>query len=128
MTPENLRTGSFAKRVFDSNQADVVLVPFFATLSAEMQLSVNRGVFKKKVTENLDYRRQKEMIDLVKSSDAWIRSGGRDHVFVLTGCDKPWGIIWQTQLQCGMLKMRLPLPSSLWLILVGGLGLIPSLL
>ncbi|KAL8167037.1 hypothetical protein V2J09_008536 [Rumex salicifolius] len=92
MTPENLRTASFAKRVLDSSHADVVFVPFFATLSAEMQLSVDRGSFRKQVSENQDYRRQKEMIDLVKSSDAWIRSGGRDHVFVLTDPVALWHV------------------------------------
>ena len=85
MTPDNLRTNSFAKRVFDLNQADVVFVPFFATLSAELQLGTNKGVFRKKVDENKDYERQREVLDFVTKSQAWNRSGGRDHVFVLTG-------------------------------------------
>lgn len=84
MTPQKLRSGSFAIRVLDSEEADVIFVPFFATLSAEMQLSLDRSVFKKK-TGNEDYKRQREVLNLVKSSDAWKKSGGRDHVFVLTG-------------------------------------------
>ncbi|EPS67660.1 exostosin family protein, partial [Genlisea aurea] len=81
---EELRVESFAKRVFDSREADVIFVPFFATLSAELQLVTNKAVFRKKAAENEDYMRQKKMIDLVKNSEAWQRSGGRDHVYVLT--------------------------------------------
>ncbi|CAL5333581.1 unnamed protein product [Camellia sinensis] len=83
MTPEELRTGSFARRVFDVGEADVVFVPFFATLSAEIQLDVGKGAFRKKVG-NEDYDRQRQVVDLLKTTEAWNRSGGRDHVFVLT--------------------------------------------
>ncbi|KAL9250141.1 putative arabinosyltransferase ARAD1 [Drosera capensis] len=76
MTDEELRTGSVAKRV--------LFVPFFATLSAEMELGFDRGMFGKKVAGNTDYVRQREVVDLVMKSEAWIRSGGLDHVFVLT--------------------------------------------
>ncbi|XP_035843172.1 probable arabinosyltransferase ARAD1 [Helianthus annuus] len=84
VTPPELRSGSFAKRVFSPEEADVVFVPFFATLSAELQLGTAKGVFRKKVG-NEDYARQREVLDFVKGSEAWKRSGGRDHVFVLTG-------------------------------------------
>ncbi|KAK9003122.1 hypothetical protein V6N11_060689 [Hibiscus sabdariffa] len=87
-TPQEMRAGSFAKRVFDANEADVVFVPFFATLSAEMELGSGSGAFRKKAG-NGDYSRQKKVIDFVRNTDAWKRSGGRDHVFVLTGCVKP---------------------------------------
>lgn len=87
-TPEEIRTGSFAIRVFDANEADVVFVPFFATLSAEMELGSGSGAFKKKAG-NGDYLRQTKVLDFVKNSNAWKRSGGRDHVFVLTGYVKP---------------------------------------
>lgn len=83
-TPRELRGGSFAERVVSWEEADVVFVPFFATLSAEMQLGRDKGKFRKK-EGNEDYERQREVVDLVKSSEAWRRSGGRDHVFVLTG-------------------------------------------
>lgn len=79
-----LRTASFARRVFDFAEADVVFVPFFATMSAEMQLGVGNGVFRKK-EGNEDYERQRQVVDFVKGSEAWKQSGGRDHVFVLTG-------------------------------------------
>ncbi|OMO53278.1 Exostosin-like protein [Corchorus olitorius] len=88
-TPEKLRTGSFAKRVFDINEADVVFVPFFATLSAEMELGSGSGAFRKKAG-NGDYLRQKEVVDFVRNTDAWKRSGGRDHVFVLTDPVAMW--------------------------------------
>ncbi|OAY23677.1 probable arabinosyltransferase ARAD1 [Manihot esculenta] len=91
MTPENLRTQSFAKRVLDVNQADVVFVPFFATLSAEMELGRGKGTFRKK-DGNEDYKRQKDVIEFVKSSEAWKRSGGRDHVFVLTDPVAMWHV------------------------------------
>ncbi|KAE9589120.1 putative xylogalacturonan beta-1,3-xylosyltransferase [Lupinus albus] len=84
MTPPQLRTGSFSKRVFDALDADVVFVPFFATLSAELQLGIAKGVFRKKVG-NDDHLRQREVMDFVKNTQSWKRSGGRDHVFVLTG-------------------------------------------
>lgn len=84
MTPQEQRFGSFAKRVFDVEQADVIFAPFFATLSAEMQLGMAKGAFRKRVG-NEDYERQRQVVDFVKSTEAWNRSGGRDHVFVLTG-------------------------------------------
>ena len=88
-TPEEMRSGSFAKRVFDVNEADVVFVPFFATLSAEMQLGLGNEAFRKK-EGNDDYLRQKEVVDFVRNTDAWKRSGGKDHVFVLTGMLVPF--------------------------------------
>ncbi|XP_071731193.1 probable arabinosyltransferase ARAD1 [Rutidosis leptorrhynchoides] len=82
-TPQELRTTSFARRVFAPEQADVVFVPFFATISAELQLGTAKGVFRKKVG-NEDYARQREVLDFVKGTEGWKRSGGRDHVFVVT--------------------------------------------
>ncbi|XP_048331932.1 probable arabinosyltransferase ARAD2 [Ziziphus jujuba] len=91
MTPQEQRFGSFAKRVLDAEEADVVFVPFFATLSAELQLSMAKGAFRKKVG-NEDYERQRQVVDLVKSSEAWRRTGGRDHVFVLTDPVAMWHV------------------------------------
>lgn len=71
--------------VADWRDADVVFVPFFATLSAEMELGWGaKGAFRRK-EGNEDYRRQREVVDRVTAHPAWRRSGGRDHVFVLTG-------------------------------------------
>lgn len=71
--------------VTDWREADVVFVPFFATVSAEMELGWGtKGAFRKK-DGNEDYRRQREVVDRVTSHPAWRRSGGRDHIFVLTG-------------------------------------------
>ncbi|KAH9625941.1 hypothetical protein KSS87_020361 [Heliosperma pusillum] len=75
MTNEKLRIGNFVNRVFDLNKADVIFVPFFAALSCEMQLSVDRSVFRKKVEGNEDYLRQKEVVELVMNSESWKRSG-----------------------------------------------------
>ena len=79
-------TATAAVRVIaDWREADVVFVPFFATLSAEMELGWGtKGAFRKK-DGNEDYRRQREVVDRVTSHPAWRRSGGRDHIFVLTG-------------------------------------------
>ncbi|KAK4253015.1 hypothetical protein QN277_010854 [Acacia crassicarpa] len=91
MTPREQRTRSFARRVFDVKEADVIFVPFFATLSAEMQLGMAKGQFRKKVG-NEDYQRQKEVIEFLKNTEAWKRSGGRDHVFVLTDPVAMWHV------------------------------------
>ncbi|CAM8947525.1 unnamed protein product [Rhodiola kirilowii] len=81
---------SIAVRVFDWRDADVVFVPFFATLSAEMELGRGKGTFRK--VGNEDYLRQRMVMDLVKRSDAWKRSGGRDHIFVLTDPVAMWHV------------------------------------
>ncbi|XP_071724553.1 probable arabinosyltransferase ARAD1 [Rutidosis leptorrhynchoides] len=92
-TPEEMRTGSsFARRVGDWRVADVVFVPFFAALSAEMELGSGRGAFRKKSVENQDYLRQREVVDFVKNTEAWKNSGGRDHVFVLTDPVAMWHV------------------------------------
>ncbi|KAH7654471.1 Xylogalacturonan beta-1,3-xylosyltransferase protein [Dioscorea alata] len=92
-TPAEVRSAaSVAERVFDLEKADVVFVPFFATLSAEMELGWGRkGGFGKK-EGNRDYERQKEVVDRVRASEAWKRSGGRDHVFVLTDPVAMWHV------------------------------------
>ncbi|KAL9665898.1 hypothetical protein QQ045_000219 [Rhodiola kirilowii] len=82
---------SIAVRVFDWRDADVVFVPFFATLSAEMELGRGKGTFRKK-EGNEDYQRQRMVMDLVKGSDAWKLSGGRDHIFVLTDPVAMWHV------------------------------------
>lgn len=84
-TPPEQRSASFAERVAAGDDYDVVFVPFFATLSAEIQLGRGKSVFRKKVASNEDYQRQRQVVDFVKNSRAWKLSGGRDHVFVLTG-------------------------------------------
>ncbi|OQU82544.1 hypothetical protein SORBI_3006G260900 [Sorghum bicolor] len=78
--------------VTDWREADVVFVPFFATLSAEMELGWGtKGAFRKK-DGNEDYRRQREVVDRVTSHPAWRRSGGRDHVFVMTDPVAMWHV------------------------------------
>uniref|UniRef100_A0A0E0PFH7 Exostosin GT47 domain-containing protein n=1 Tax=Oryza rufipogon TaxID=4529 RepID=A0A0E0PFH7_ORYRU len=78
--------------VADWRDADVVFVPFFATLSAEMELGWGaKGAFRRK-EGNEDYRRQREVVDRVTAHPAWRRSGGRDHVFVLTDPVAMWHV------------------------------------
>ncbi|CAN6229991.1 unnamed protein product [Urochloa humidicola] len=78
--------------VADWREADVVFVPFFATLSAEMELGWGtKGAFRKR-DGNGDYRRQREVVDRVAAHPAWRRSGGRDHVFVLTDPVAMWHV------------------------------------
>lgn len=88
-TPAGERSDlSAAERVGGINdEYDVVLVPFFATLSAEMELGWGKkgGFLKRDEGQNGDFRRQREVVDTVRGSEAWRRSGGRDHVFILTG-------------------------------------------
>ncbi|PKA52249.1 putative glycosyltransferase [Apostasia shenzhenica] len=82
----------FGDLVYDWRGADVVFVPFFATLSAEMELGWGRkGNFLKK-DGNGDYMRQREAVDRIKRSEAWKRSGGWDHVFVLTDPVAMWHV------------------------------------
>ncbi|CAA7406855.1 unnamed protein product [Spirodela intermedia] len=91
-SPTTRSPSAAAERVARPEDADVVFVPFFATLSAEMELGWGKkGGFGKK-EGNDDYARQKEVVDLITSSDAWNRSGGRDHVFVLTDPVAMWHV------------------------------------
>ncbi|KAI5067494.1 hypothetical protein GOP47_0018022 [Adiantum capillus-veneris] len=91
ITPANERSNSVARRVWNSSLADVIFVPFFATLSAELQLHQAKGKFRHK-KENADYDRQVRVLELVKNSPEWKRSQGRDHVFVLTDPVAMWHV------------------------------------
>ena len=86
LTDEPLRASySEAVRVQEEADADVFLVPFFCALSAEIQLGEGHGKFRKRVEENNDYVRQRKVMEFVMQTPVWRRSGGRDHVFMLTG-------------------------------------------
>ncbi|KAJ4778746.1 Exostosin family protein [Rhynchospora pubera] len=91
---KNPAGGATAVRVRNLDEADVVFVPFFASLSAEMELGWGtKGKFRKKIAEkNGDYRRQREVVDRIKASAAWRRSGGRDHVFVMSDPVAMWHV------------------------------------
>ncbi|KAF8393957.1 hypothetical protein HHK36_020159 [Tetracentron sinense] len=90
MTIEESREGSFVRHVIDVDEADVVFVSFFTTLSADIQLGMTKEVFRKKVG-NEDYERQREVVDFIWGTYAWRRYGGQDHVFVLT--EKLWELL-----------------------------------
>ncbi|XP_002973635.2 probable arabinosyltransferase ARAD1 [Selaginella moellendorffii] len=80
-------------RVWDSRLADVVFVPFFAALSAQIQLrGGHRGEFRKKSSKNSDFDRQRRVVELVTSSLEWRRSNGVDHVFVLADPMAMWHV------------------------------------
>ncbi|XP_062184208.1 probable arabinosyltransferase ARAD1 [Phragmites australis] len=89
---QSASAGAAVRKVADWREADVVFVPFFATLSAEMELGWGaKGAFRKK-DGNDDYRRQREVVDRVTAHPAWRRSGGRDHIFVLTDPVAMWHV------------------------------------
>ncbi|KAH7435660.1 hypothetical protein KP509_06G074100 [Ceratopteris richardii] len=91
MTPEKEKRNSLVRRVWNSSLADVVFVPFFATLSAELQLHQAKGKFRH-TKGNADYSRQVRVLEIVKNSTEWKRSHGRDHVFVLTDPVAMWHV------------------------------------
>lgn len=107
LTPPENQGNSTAVRVLDSAQADVVFVPFFATLSAKMQLAKSRGKFRHK-KENEDYERQRRVVDIVKNSSSWQRSHGVDHIFVLTGWFQRLPCSPLGRLMCGGIERGLP--------------------
>ncbi|KAG0556067.1 hypothetical protein KC19_11G023300 [Ceratodon purpureus] len=93
LTEELLRAAhSAAVKVSDMADADVFLVPFFCALSAEIQLGEGHGKFRKKMEENRDYVRQRKVMEFVTQTSAWRRSGGRDHVFMLTDPMAMWHV------------------------------------
>lgn len=64
-------------RVTDSHEADVVFVPFFSSLSYNIQ---SKAVLPEKVRRNRLL--QEKLIKFLSVKEEWKRSGGRDHVFV----------------------------------------------
>ncbi|KAL8488708.1 hypothetical protein ACS0TY_024846 [Phlomoides rotata] len=66
-----------AVRVSDPDSADVLFVPFFSSLS--FNFHVHNMVDLNKVDEKLQY----EMVNILRASKYWKRSGGRDHVIPL---------------------------------------------
>uniref|UniRef100_A0A0D6R8I2 Exostosin GT47 domain-containing protein n=1 Tax=Araucaria cunninghamii TaxID=56994 RepID=A0A0D6R8I2_ARACU len=67
-----------AVRVKDPDQADVYFVPFFASLS----FNIHGQTMRDPETE-FDRQLQIEVIEMLKKSKSWQRSGGRDHVIVI---------------------------------------------
>ncbi|KAH6787485.1 Exostosin family protein [Perilla frutescens var. hirtella] len=70
-------SGREAVRVSDPDSADVFFVPFFSSLS--FNIHVRHMAEPNTVDEQLQY----EMVNILRASDYWIRSGGRDHVIPL---------------------------------------------
>eukprot|EP01018_Ginkgo_biloba_P006248 Gb_02382 [translate_table: standard] len=67
-----------AVRVKDPEQADVFFVPFFASLS----FNVHGQTMRDPETE-IDRQMQIELVDMLRRSKSWQRSGGRDHVIAI---------------------------------------------
>ncbi|KAG8365908.1 hypothetical protein BUALT_Bualt17G0020900 [Buddleja alternifolia] len=66
-----------AIRVMDPDTADVFFVPFFSSLS------FNVHVHNMAELNTVDEKLQLEMVNILRESDYWKRSGGRDHVIPL---------------------------------------------
>ncbi|XP_057787139.1 probable arabinosyltransferase ARAD1 [Salvia miltiorrhiza] len=70
-------SGRSAVRVGDSRQADVVFVPFFASIS------YNRfGKNQKRSKKSADDMLQEKLVHFLVAQEEWKRSGGRDHIIV----------------------------------------------
>lgn len=111
MTPQPQRGGSFAKRVFVAEEADVVFVPFIYFLFSQHWV----------LNCSWDWRRalsgRKWGMRTMSGRGRWwiflrVLMLGRSLVgeaiffFVITSNIKTWSILWQTQLRCGMSKLR----------------------
>ncbi|OIW19861.1 hypothetical protein TanjilG_27227 [Lupinus angustifolius] len=66
-------------RVLDPEVADVFFVPFFSSLS----FNTHGHIMTDPATE-IDRKLQVDVMELLRKSKYWQRSGGRDHVFPLT--------------------------------------------
>ncbi|PSR89662.1 Arabinosyltransferase ARAD1 [Actinidia chinensis var. chinensis] len=66
-----------AIRVLDSSRADIVFVPFFASVSYN-RYSKLRGKEKVSVNRML----QNKLVEFLKGREEWKRSGGKDHLIV----------------------------------------------
>ncbi|GER56069.1 exostosin-like protein [Striga asiatica] len=66
-----------AVRVSDPDSADVFFVPFFSSLS------FNIYAWNKKGSNGVDEQLQLELLNILRASTYWKRSGGRDHVIPL---------------------------------------------
>ncbi|XP_011071220.1 probable arabinosyltransferase ARAD1 [Sesamum indicum] len=66
-----------AVRVSDPDSADVFFVPFFSSFS------LNVYVHNMKESNTVDEKLQLEIVNILRASDYWKRSGGRDHVIPL---------------------------------------------
>jgi hypothetical protein len=77
-TPEIKRPcSSAAIRVKNSNEADIVFVPFFASLSYNRKSKL-RG----NETSSDDRLLQERLVEFLKSQDEWKRFDGKDHLIV----------------------------------------------
>ncbi|KAL6551312.1 hypothetical protein OROMI_021800 [Orobanche minor] len=74
---DELRWTREAVRVMDPESADVFFLPFFSSLS------FNVHVRNMAELSTVDEKLQLEMVNILKASDYWKRSGGRDHVIPL---------------------------------------------
>lgn len=67
-----------AYRVDDWKSADVIFVPFFASLSYN-KYTRNKELYKREINEDL----QGKLLTFLEGHPAWLANGGVDHVFVI---------------------------------------------
>lgn len=70
-------SGRSAVRVRDSSEADVIFVPFFASISYNRFSKMKPG--KKK---NINDLLQEKLVSFLVAQEEWKRSGGKDHIIV----------------------------------------------
>ncbi|KAL2228118.1 UNVERIFIED_CONTAM: putative arabinosyltransferase ARAD1 [Sesamum indicum] len=73
---ENLK-GRSAKRIYNSSEADVVFVPFFASLSYNRGSKLKSG--EKRSTNAI---LQEKLVKFLIAQEEWKRSAGKDHIIV----------------------------------------------
>ncbi|XP_022872912.1 probable arabinosyltransferase ARAD1 isoform X2 [Olea europaea var. sylvestris] len=66
-----------AVRVMDPDDADLFFVPFFSSLSFNIH-GLNMSD-----PNTVDQKLQRDMVKILRSSNQWIKSGGRDHIIPL---------------------------------------------
>ncbi|KAK4404623.1 putative arabinosyltransferase A [Sesamum angolense] len=69
-------SGRSAIRVRDSSEADIVFVPFFASISYNRYSKLKAG--QKSINDLL----QEKLVSFLTAQEEWKRSGGKDHVIV----------------------------------------------
>lgn len=73
----NVKRPCSAIRVNNSNEADIVFVPFFSSLSYNRHSKVDL-----EVKVSVDRMLQDKLVEFLKGRDEWMRLGGKDHLII----------------------------------------------